>query len=211
MDEPLGALDLKLREFMQLEIRRIQQRLRITTIYVTHDQAEALAMSDRVAVMNNGEILQVGSPWEIYANPADRFVAEFVGQMNFLEGTVVNSDMVRCLNGLSVGIPHVSSCYIGKGVIIGLRPEDLTLQVSLEAEQPAPHLWYGRVERRKYIGNLIYYFVQLDSGQCLIVETKGNVQHLPDNVDVWIKYSPLRLIIWEKDGERIIPEQESGH
>lgn len=86
LDEPLGALDLKLRKEMQLELKALQQHLGITFIYVTHDQEEALTMSDRIAVMSKGKILQVGSPHDIYVRPADRFVANFIGETNFLMG-----------------------------------------------------------------------------------------------------------------------------
>jgi len=208
MDEPLGALDLKLRESMQLEIRRIQQRLRITTIYVTHDQGEALTMSDQVAVMNQGEIRQVGSPWEIYSNPADRFVADFVGQMNFLEGTVMDVSTVKCQQGLLVNITPVSFRHRGQNVILGIRPEDLILRPWSEKEYSGPCVWPGRIQSRKYIGNLTYYFVQLESGPSLTVET-GQHAYLPsEEVRVGVEYSPLRMILWEKDRQRIFPEKD---
>ncbi len=88
LDEPLGALDLKLRKAMQLELKALQDRLGLTFVYVTHDQEEALTMSDRIAVMNQGHVLQVGTPAEIYENPANRFVADFIGDTNFLEGVI---------------------------------------------------------------------------------------------------------------------------
>ncbi|MBT5849383.1 MAG: spermidine/putrescine ABC transporter ATP-binding protein, partial [Acidimicrobiaceae bacterium] len=88
LDEPLGALDLKLRQEMQGELKRLQQDLGISFVFVTHDQEEALTMSDRIAVMNDGQLLQVGTPEDIYENPANRFVADFIGQTNLLEGTV---------------------------------------------------------------------------------------------------------------------------
>ena len=88
LDEPLGALDLKLRKEMQLELKALQQKLGITFIYVTHDQEEALTMSDRIAVMSKGKVLQMGSPVEIYERPNCKFVADFIGTSNFLEGTV---------------------------------------------------------------------------------------------------------------------------
>ena len=92
MDEPLGALDLKLREAMQTEIRQIQQRLGTTTVYVTHDQTEAMHMSDRIVVMKDGMIEQMGSAEEIYNRPRTRFVADFIGQINLLDGAVVGRD-----------------------------------------------------------------------------------------------------------------------
>ena len=92
MDEPLGALDLKLRETMQIELRRIQQELGITAVYVTHDQSEAMNMSDRIVVMNSGVIEQIGSPKDIYTNPQSVFVANFIGQVNILNCHVVKND-----------------------------------------------------------------------------------------------------------------------
>lgn len=210
MDEPLGALDLKLRESMQLEIRRIQRSLRIPTIYVTHDQGEALTMSDRVAVMNQGEIKQFGSPWEVYANPSDLFVADFVGKMNFLEGTLMDNTTVRCPQGLLVNITPVSSHYRGTFVVMGVRPEDLTLHPFPRDGDRVPNLWSGRVQSQKYIGNLIYYFVQLDSGPCITVETSRYVDYSSKDTHVGIEYSSLRLIIWEKEGQRIILKQEGS-
>jgi spermidine/putrescine ABC transporter ATP-binding subunit len=204
MDEPLGALDLKLREFMQLEIRRIQQHLGISTVYVTHDQGEALTMSDQVAVMNQGEIRQVGSPWEIYANPTDRFVAEFVGQMNFLEGKIVDECTFSCQQGPLVTITPVYPRYHGQPAILGIRPEDLTLRVWPEGGQELPQIWSGKVQSQKYVGNLVYYFVQLDSGPSLVVETPCHVSFIPGDIRVCVEYSKDRLIIWEKEGQRII-------
>ena len=92
MDEPLGALDLKLRDSMQIELRRIQQELKITTVYVTHDQGEAMNMSDRITVMNRGSIEQTGSAEDIYNRPWTKFVADFVGQMNFLPARIVGAE-----------------------------------------------------------------------------------------------------------------------
>ncbi len=210
MDEPLGALDLKLRESMQLEIRRIQQRMRITTIYVTHDQGEALTMSDRVAVMNFGQIRQVGSPWEIYANPEERFVGEFVGQMNFLEGVVEDPCTVKGYQDLRMCIEAIPSRHKGKTVVLGIRPEDLSLRAWSEGDMDNSCVWSGKVQSTKFIGSLIYYFVQLDRGPFLTVEMSRRVNHLPGEARVAIQYSPQQLIIWEKEGQRIIPEEGKG-
>ena len=126
LDEPLSALDAKIRESVRNEIRDIQQRLGITTVYVTHDQAEALAVSDRVVVMNSGRIEQVGSPQEIYANPATRFVAEFVGTMNFVPATVIDA-----MGNLNTASGHLGTCAAarafapGSHVHLALRPEEV--------------------------------------------------------------------------------------
>ena len=113
MDEPLGALDLKLRETMQIELRRIQQELGITAVYVTHDQSEAMNMSDRIVVMNSGVIEQIGSPKDIYTNPQSVFVANFIGQVNILNCHVVKNDSETTeLSGLAVIFYHVTVQYV---------------------------------------------------------------------------------------------------
>lgn len=203
MDEPLGALDLKLREAMQLEIRRIQQAFRIMTIYVTHDQGEALAMADRVAVMNNGQIRQVGYPWEIYADPRDRFVAEFVGQMNFLEGRIVDQCTFSSQEGLLVSINPVPSRYHGQPAVLSVRPEDLILRDWPESGRAQAKVWSGKVLGRKYVGSLVYYFVQLVSGPAVIVETSRHIDPLADGICVGVQYSMDRLILLDRHGQRI--------
>ena len=121
LDEPLGALDLKLRQEMQGELKRLQQELGVSFVFVTHDQEEALTMSDRIAVMDQGRILQVGSPEEIYEHPANRFVADFIGQTNLLEGTVEDSSTVCLANGARVQAS--SDQPVGTAVAVSLRPE----------------------------------------------------------------------------------------
>ncbi|WP_256549379.1 MULTISPECIES: putative 2-aminoethylphosphonate ABC transporter ATP-binding protein [unclassified Photobacterium] len=123
LDEPLSALDAKVRAHLREEIRRLQRQLGITTIMVTHDQEEALAMADRIVVMNHGCIEQVGTPQEIYQHPASRFVAEFVGQMNFLPASVVSEHQMRIGESL-LPLP-VADFRRGEQVELGLRPEDL--------------------------------------------------------------------------------------
>ncbi|MBV7263306.1 putative 2-aminoethylphosphonate ABC transporter ATP-binding protein [Photobacterium sp. 2_MG-2023] len=123
LDEPLSALDAKVRSHLREEIRRLQRKLGITTIMVTHDQEEALAMADRIVVMNHGCIEQVGTPQEIYQNPSSRFVAEFVGQMNFLPASVVSEQQMRIGESL-LPLP-AAQFQRGEQVELGLRPEDL--------------------------------------------------------------------------------------
>src|SRR5439155_7319049 len=116
MDEPLSALDKQLREGLQLEIKRLHRQLGITFIYVTHDQREALIMSDRIAVMNEGRIEQLGSPTDLYDRPANRFVAGFVGESNFLEGEVVGTDgkaVAVAIAGTSVSALSTTAPAVG--------------------------------------------------------------------------------------------------
>ena len=136
MDEPLGALDKKLRHHMQVEIKQLQQRLGATVVYVTHDQEEALTMSDRVAVMNHGQIAQVGTPKELYDKPSSAFVAGFVGEMNFLAGEIASvggSERQVRLNGTVAGIRNGDRPWRhGEAVTLAIRPENFRLAAKTE-------------------------------------------------------------------------------
>lgn len=140
MDEPLGALDKKLRQHMQFELKQLQQRLGATVIYVTHDQEEALTMSDRVAVMSQGRLMQLGPPRELYDRPNDAFVADFLGEMNFLPGTVRESDAQGCLVDVAGGIAHAGLPVRGgrpapgDRVRVAVRPEAITVVPSGRTE-----------------------------------------------------------------------------
>ncbi|ARB30234.1 ABC transporter ATP-binding protein [Pseudomonas tolaasii] len=130
MDEPLGALDKQLREQMQLDIRELHNRLGLTIVFVTHDQSEALTMSDRIAVFNKGKIEQIGSPRDIYDRPQTRFVAQFIGETNLLEGRLVSIDGERAEvllgSGVTIRVP-ASGLNVGQNVMVSVRPERLTL------------------------------------------------------------------------------------
>jgi spermidine/putrescine transport system ATP-binding protein len=143
LDEPLGALDLKLRKAMQLELKSLQERVGITFIYVTHDQEEALTMSDRIAVMNHGVVLQVGTPVEIYERPASRFVADFIGETNLLAGEILSvareAIEVELPGGDRVKAPVVPGAAPGQPVTMAVRPERVRLE-------PDPTIELNRVE-----------------------------------------------------------------
>lgn len=130
-DEPLGSLDLKLRREMQIEIKGIQQKLGKTFVYVTHDQQEAIAMCDRLAVMNEGRVMQVGSPTEIYERPCTKFVADFIGDSNFLEGTVIALDgefATLDAMGIALRAANVGGYSVGSAAILCVRPERIRLE-----------------------------------------------------------------------------------
>ncbi|MCO6388398.1 ABC transporter ATP-binding protein [Aliihoeflea sp. 40Bstr573] len=131
MDEPLGALDKKLREEMQLEIRELHRRLGLTIIFVTHDQSEALTMSDRIAIFDAGKIAQIGTADEVYDRPQNRFVAEFIGETNFLDGTVNGSTSVELATGATIAVPD-HGFAAGSRVSVSIRPERLRLEGSGE-------------------------------------------------------------------------------
>ena len=165
LDEPLGALDLKLRKEMQLELKALQQQLGITFIYVTHDQEEALTMSDRIAVMDKGVVLQVGEPEEIYERPGNKFVADFIGDTNFIDAIVAGQDS----DIVELEVPGTANVYVhssrkftkGQKVSLTVRPEKLRLNAPLEDGNNL----LGIVEEVVYIGTDTHYGVRLKDGQ----------------------------------------------
>jgi iron(III) transport system ATP-binding protein len=169
MDEPLSNLDAKLRDQMRTEIRRIQQQLGITSVYVTHDQIEAMTLSDRIVVMNQGEIEQIGTPLELYRHPRTRFVAGFIGRANFVPAVVkgVEGDagelVVEAL-GRDVRITGVQGRHIvGKEVTLIVRPEMITVGEGSEM--------MGTVRRASYLGDAIDYDIEVDGQLLTAVET----------------------------------------
>ncbi|WP_455381282.1 ABC transporter ATP-binding protein [Salinispira pacifica] len=162
-DEPLSNLDAKLRELMRLEIRRIQQTFRITSIYVTHDQAEAMTVSDRIVVMNDGEIMQVGAPFEIYSRPANRFVADFIGRVNFIEGTAVGARDGETIVDFGAGSKTFSNLPDDRtrdgNLIAVVRPESLQISRSGSA---TGGLLEGRIAKSVYLGPTVEYEVEIE-------------------------------------------------
>lgn len=166
-DEPLSNLDAKLRIQMRSEIRRIQRTLGITSIYVTHDQIEAMSMSDRIVVMNEGKIDQVGSPVEIYRRPKTRFVADFIGRANFLPTTVeaVDEEQVTVkLLGRTVTVPMDNPPAVGTEVAAVLRPE--TMHVAAQAEHCS-----ATVEQSMYLGAEVEYVLSVDGVRTVVIES----------------------------------------
>lgn len=170
MDEPLGALDRKLRSEMQLEIKRIQRQLGITTIYVTHDQEEALTISDRIAIMHHGHIAQLGLPVELYERPTSAFVVEFLGESNLLCGEVLNVEddviVVKTSGGLVIQVRSREQFKSGDRVIVALRPE----RAVLGRDEVGANQFRGAVEEVIYLGASLRIFVRL-GGELVIVTT----------------------------------------
>ena len=159
LDEPLGALDLKLRQQMQIELKNLQREVGITFVYVTHDQEEAVTMSDRIGVMHDGQLLQVDSPEAIYERPTTRFVADFIGQTNFLEATVAAANEVVLANGDRLRL--ASDQPVGTSVAVTVRPERLTVHRRGDGLETR-HRLDGRVETVTYLGNAVVYGVGID-------------------------------------------------
>jgi len=173
LDEPLGALDAKLRKAMQVELKNLQTKVGITFIYVTHDQEEALSMSDRVAVMNEGYVLQVDSPVNIYERPANRFVADFIGETNLVRGTVESTEgelaHVRVADRVlqaTVGSRDQGELSAGQEVSLTIRPQKLSLD---KIEGEADEGLVGTVREVVYLGTDTRYDVELASGEVLDV------------------------------------------
>ena len=197
MDEPLGALDLKLRETMQIELRRIQRELKITTVFVTHDQTEAMNMSNRIVVMNHGLIEQVGTAEEIYDNPKTKFVADFVGQINLIEGDVIETK--DGLATLKVAENTAVRARMPNGVsrgtfAIAIRPEHLRILDSRDGDAETNQL-DGKVVGTIFSGNLLKVFVDIGMGKPFVIEDRPQNVSLAEGASVRIAWSPADGIL----------------
>ena len=176
-DEPLSNLDAKLREQMRGEVRKLQQRLRITSIYVTHDQAEAMALSDRIVVMDRGRVQQAGTPFEVYARPVNRFVADFIGRVNFLEGRVltVGPAGVRVdVRGRTLEVPlRQPPVRPGEAATLVVRPETLRLAPASETDGGS---FGGIIRRAVYLGSSIEYEIDWN-GTALLAVIGSPLEH----------------------------------
>jgi spermidine/putrescine transport system ATP-binding protein len=169
LDEPLGALDLKLRKQMQLELKRIQKEVGITFVFVTHDQEEAMTMSDRIAVMNHGQIEQLGPPEEVYEHPATRFVAEFLGASNLLEGTYRGTQggqgVVELAGGETVRIPTDPNRHPGDRLSVGVRPEKIHMHPAGVAIEASQNVVVGTLKSAVFVGVSYQYFFDTPAGR----------------------------------------------
>jgi spermidine/putrescine transport system ATP-binding protein len=173
LDEPLAALDLKLRKAMQQELKKLQERVGITFIYVTHDQEEALTLSDRIAVMNEGHILQEGTPNDIYERPRTRFVADFIGQTNLFEGTVEHDGAevtVRDESGLLIRCAPTNFARVGEKVAVSVRPEKIVPANGAAADNVVD----GTLLRRTYQGDIVQYHILLRGGRELTLQRQND-------------------------------------
>lgn len=170
LDEPLSALDLKLRRAMQIELKELQTKLGITFIFVTHDQEEALTISDRIAVMSQGRLEQVGTPTEIYERPRSRFVADFIGTTNFVPGKVLESSDQKLVVKTADGVLNSAASTgmgVGEDVTMSIRPEKISLSSTPAAA--GENRLEGTIHEVIYLGTATHYIVTLASGQQVII------------------------------------------
>jgi spermidine/putrescine transport system ATP-binding protein len=201
LDEPLAALDLKLRQGMQAELKSIQRELGITFVFVTHDQEEALTMSDRIGVMHQGRLLQVGGPEDVYERPSSRFVADFIGRTNFLPGTVADPNTVVLTNGtrLQAATEFLAGLATGSSVSLSIRPERLDCNAADHAPDGRPGL-PGVVERVTYLGDSIVYEVAIDWMHLEVRHENDPAQRRFDpGADVYVSWHPEAATVVPND------------
>ncbi|MEB3829937.1 ABC transporter ATP-binding protein [Phormidium sp. CCY1219] len=199
LDEPLGALDLKLRKQMQVELSNLHRDLSLTFVMVTHDQEEALSLSDRIAVMHDGRIEQVGRPTEIYEHPRSAFVADFIGETNLLPGRLENGDragvLIRTGSGLKIAVqPPDSWNENATQLTVSIRPEKINL--SLYPPEVEVNCFEGRLKNVMYLGTHVQYLVELLSGDRLTVLQPNTVANtLPDpDTPIYTHWHPTDCI-----------------
>ncbi len=206
LDEPLGALDLKLRKEMQIELKALQQEVGITFIYVTHDQEEALTMSDRIAVMSHGKVMQMGPAVEIYERPNCKFVADFIGESNFIEGKIssVNSDHATVfVPGLNSEISGIKAADLadGQAVSVSIRPEKIRLSPNNVLNH---NCFEGKVVTTTYIGSDTHIIVDVN-GQKIKVWEQNKISSLDPKAyyyqgqQVWVVLFPENTLILPSD------------
>jgi spermidine/putrescine transport system ATP-binding protein len=222
LDEPLGALDQKLRKQMQVELKRIQHEVGITFIFVTHDQEEAMTMSDRIAVMRAGRIEQLGSPEDLYERPLSDFVANFLGVSNLLDGEVVgkSGDLadIRLTDGTLVRAP-AGAISGRRSVRVGVRPEKLRVTPSTARPGDALNAVRGTVLDASYLGVSTQYLIETGSGQNMTVyaqnlDTSGSTQVIADGEAVCLSWQPAHTFVIEQipgSGQQPTSVEEDGN
>lgn len=204
LDEPLGALDLKLRKEMQLELKQLQRELEITFIYVTHDQEEALTMSDRIVVMNKGRIEQVGTAHEIYERPQTKFVAQFIGEINLFEDVEIleknGNDYVVAIGSEKVSTDSMKDFKPGEKVHISIRPENMKLsRTPMEGRESIAVTYDSNI----YVGNISKFVVFTDQGRRLTAsEFSEDAGTFNKGDKVYINWIPERAVMIRKQEDR---------
>ena len=199
LDEPLSNLDAKLREELRFEIKSLVRRMGITAVYVTHDQAEAMVISDRIAVMDSGNVVQIGTAQEIYKKPANKFVADFIGTMNFMSGEVVEvlsdknaayvrtefSDKLVCMT------PDSTAITAGAEVFASIRPEDV--EVFTEPPDATENVFKGKIAHKAYLGNFLFFFVSVNDSMIRVQAP----HHMPqeEGQELYMLLDPQKCVV----------------
>jgi len=204
LDEPLGQLDAKVRNEIRYEIRRMAKDLKLTAIHVTHDQAEAMSISDRIAVMKKGKIVQIGSPQELYMNPNSLFVAHFIGESNFLEGYITRVDEplseVELREGLKIQTLNPRKIKEDERAVIAIRPETCEMK---KGHTKAKNGLFGKVEKTTFEGTVIRYEVRLDNGDRFVINR-------PSLTEDWATVDEKVTITYPLKKAYLFPYPEAG-
>jgi len=208
LDEPLGALDKKLREQMQIELRQLQQRVGITFVFVTHDQEEALTLSDRIAVMSQGDVLEISTPGALYEAPRSRFVADFIGTMSFFDCTLTDyRDDVATADSVELGrvraACETAPTAVGGGFVLGIRPEKF--QLAFEDPGATGNAVRGRMGPSAYLGDRSHFYVYLEGREDPVSVALPNLAKSLERIggagrDVWLT--------WSDDAAVLLPGEE---
>ncbi|MBW2122748.1 MAG: ABC transporter ATP-binding protein [Deltaproteobacteria bacterium] len=201
LDEPFAALDKNLREEMQVELRRLQKRIQITTIFVTHNQREAMSMSDRIVVMDSGHIEQVGTPMEIYRNPVSPFVATFIGSTNLINAEVKahRGETVQLMTPDGAVSAPAKDLHLpeGKACVISIRPESVRL--TIETDRTEKNSFLGRIDFKRHVGELIEYYVRTQGGQEIIASYQTGSTEFFEGERVRVVLDPKAFCILDRE------------
>lgn len=199
LDEPLSNLDAKLREELRFEIKSLVRRMGITSVYVTHDQAEAMVISDRIAVMQAGNVVQIGSPQEIYKQPANKFVADFIGTMNFMPCQIVEAPASQENARVRTAFSNELKCQMDKGrtmkpgdeVFASIRPEDV--EIFTAPPEETENIYKGTIVHKAYLGNFLYLFANVGDTQ-IRVQVSHNVSQ-EEGEEIYLFLDPRKCML----------------
>jgi iron(III) transport system ATP-binding protein len=203
LDEPLGQLDAKVRNEIRYEIRRMAKDLKLTAIHVTHDQAEAMSISDRIAVMKKGKIVQIGTPQELYMHPNSLFVAHFIGESNFLEGYITRANgisEVELRQGLKVKALNERGIKQEERVVLAIRPETCEMK---KGHIPAENSLLGKIEKTTFEGTIVRYEIRLDNGDRFVINR-------PSLTEEWVTIGEEVTITYPLEKAHLFPYPEAG-
>jgi ABC-type Fe3+/spermidine/putrescine transport system ATPase subunit len=202
LDEPLGQLDAKVRNEIRYEIRRMAKDLKLTAIHVTHDQAEAMSISDRIAVMKKGKIVQIGSPQELYMHPKSLFVAHFIGESNFLEGYITKSNgysEIELREGLKIKAPN-TEIKQGERIVLAIRPETCEMKTGHVSTHNA---LFGKINKITFEGTFVRYEIRLENGDHLVINR-------PSLTEEWVEIGQEVTITYPLEKAHIFAYPEAG-